>query len=413
MDMAVEAGDLGEYFSLCQKKCADSEDSQWRGKTSSGGQGVGLGPLLAAEPPYQGEWNGAGKTLRALAGAFHSLSKPGGPPLFGTQHSLDSHNRLQDVHSLAYQMKGFIKALRASAAKRGVPLPLVVLHADHGSHYGDSQLARAGRIEHKFPLLLVLVPETMLKRTPGLRERLHINRKRLVSAFDLYYTLKRFAGDSKGQKVGTTRASEDEPAAHSKRTSDPATAAGIRKIDFFNMLVPENRSCREAGVESFLCACDAWVHIEAATMPVAAHLAKTHAVPYLNGKIKEMLQKDEKGSITARCANTLSFSSIKDAKTSSSPPSLQVMLAVRAGAREVVFLVSMMCHNQVLGQLRVVSRGGTGINRGERFVPKRSSICRVSTVERLSLMSKAEDEVYKAMGEVYGDGKMCVVEGAP
>ena len=90
MDMAIEAGDLGEYFNLCQKKCADSEYSQRRGKNSSGGQGVGLGPLLAAEPPYQGEWNGAGKTLRALAGAFHSLSKPGGPPVFGTQHSLDS-----------------------------------------------------------------------------------------------------------------------------------------------------------------------------------------------------------------------------------------------------------------------------------------------------------------------------------
>jgi hypothetical protein len=402
VDMAVESGDLGEYFHLCLEKCADSRYSERWGNGSSKVPGAGLGWLLAADPPYKGTWNGAGKTLRALAGAFHSLTKPGGPPVFGTQHSLDSHNKLQDVHALAYQMKGFIKALRASATTRGVPLPLVVLHADHGSHYGNSQLTRAGRIEHKFPLLLMLVPETMLKRTPGLRERLHINRRRLISAFDLHHTLKEYAGGS-----------EEESTGHRKNASDLVAAAGIRKIDFFKMLVPKNRSCQEAGVENFLCVCDAWVRLEAAIMPAAAHLAERFAVPYLNGKVKEMMQMDATGSVTARCASTLSFSGIRDGKTSSSPPSLQTMLAVKAGAREVMFLISMICHNPTSGQLRVVLHGKAGGKSGERFVPKRSSICRVSTVERVSLMSKAEDEVYKAMGEVYGDGKMCVVEGAP
>ena len=209
VDMAIEAGDLGEYFSLCQKKCADSEYSQRRGKNSSGGQGVGSAASRRTSVPGV-ERRGQNASCAGEGG--HSFQSRG-TPVFGTQQPTPTGFRA--CLSLAPD-EGFIKALRASAATRGVPLPLVVLHSDHGSHYGDSQLARAGRIEHKFPLLLVLVPETMLKRTPGLRERLNINRKRLVSAFDLYHTLKRFAGDSKGQKVGTTVASEDEPAAHSK-----------------------------------------------------------------------------------------------------------------------------------------------------------------------------------------------------
>ena len=164
------------------------------------------------------------------------------------------------------------------------------------------------------------------------------------------------------------------------------------------MLVPGMVLVRKQELR-ILCAWS-WVHLEAAAMPVAAHLQE-HLVP-LNGKIKEMLQKD-KGQYAARCA-THCLSSIKDGKTSSRPQACNN--AGRKGRSRGVFLVSVICHSG--------SRAAAchlpwwlGINRGA--LGPRSSICRVSTVERLSLMSK-EDEVYKAMGDVY-DGKMCVVEG--
>ena len=263
-------------------------------------------------------------------------------------------------------MKGFIKALRASAATRGVPLPLVV-RIQPGSHYGDSQLARA-EIEHKFPLLLVLVPETMLKRTPGLRERLNINES-ATSSHSIYTILRIDQRGFEGQKVGTTVAPQRMSRPPTAREQRPCYRCWHRKIDFFKMLVPRNRFVRKQELEFSMC-------MRCLGAPRSSRYASRGAFSkdicsaILERKDQGDAAEGRKGQYHCTVCERTVFFEHQRRKTSSSPPSLQVMLVVRAGAREVVFLVSMICHNLAHWQLRVISHGGTGINRGSASCPK-------------------------------------------
>ena len=190
--------------------------------------------------------------------------------------------------------------------------------------------------------------------------------------------------------------------------SKEAAAAGIKTIDIFNEWVPETRSCREAGIEHFLCVCDAWASCEAADLPAVEHQAVHVAVPFLNDQILHLVHKDpQTARVSTACARELMFAQIQDAKTTSAPPSLQFILTVRAGTTKAMFLVAMACDGGGLHEGGL--RGDGGVGNGGRFVPRKSSPCKVDTMDRLSMMSKAEDAVYKAAGAEYGDGKMCVI----
>ena len=95
VDMAIEAGDLGEYFSLCQKKSQIRILS--REARTQAGVGSGLGPLLAAEPPYQGSGTARAKRFVRWRGVSFT-SKPGGPPF---EHSIPSTPQQASGRTLA------------------------------------------------------------------------------------------------------------------------------------------------------------------------------------------------------------------------------------------------------------------------------------------------------------------------
>jgi hypothetical protein len=393
-DLGVAKADsLAEYFDKCDKSCGNESYSNLWGNDDSNAD-LGLGPLISALPPENmSSWNRAKESLHAMAGTFHSLALKGGPPIFATQQSLDTHNKLQDVGSSAFIVRGFIKALRAIAMKNNVPLPLLVLHADHGAHYGGIQLTKAGRIEHKFGMLIILVPERLLIKKPNMRSTLKTNSDRLVSAFDLHHTMLEFAKVDK--KVGKEKMGQDE-----------AELAGIDKFNIFNQVVPVDRKCSNAGIENFLCICDKWYAIKKEELPVLNYLSTSIVMPLLNKRLGEMLLKEKK-SITKQCARIFLFKTLYDAEGSSNPSSLKYVLKVTAasnGSREILFSVSLLCKDETTCNLR----HGRCIG-GERFIPKMSSTCTVAAIDRITSMSNVENKVYKAAGKSSIGGKLCVV----
>ena len=124
-DYMVLSSSLG-YFNVCLSACERLLND-----------GKGGGRLLSVAPIYPAgaRYASGSAALQTLAGAFHSVATKE-RPLFATMQSEDAHNSEQLVHDLAYDIASFVRAIAASATARAVPLPLIVLHADHGSHYG-------------------------------------------------------------------------------------------------------------------------------------------------------------------------------------------------------------------------------------------------------------------------------------
>jgi len=67
----------------------------------------------------------------------------------------------------------------------------IIMMSDHGLHMGFSYLfSNQGRTEHKLPFLTTLIPERFLDKYPELRKNLDENEQKLISAFDVYATLR-------------------------------------------------------------------------------------------------------------------------------------------------------------------------------------------------------------------------------
>ncbi|OUM58982.1 hypothetical protein PIROE2DRAFT_64067 [Piromyces sp. E2] len=67
----------------------------------------------------------------------------------------------------------------------------IIIMSDHGLHMGLSYLfSDQGRTEHKLPTLITLIPERFLNKYPEIRTNLDNNEQKLISAFDIYATLR-------------------------------------------------------------------------------------------------------------------------------------------------------------------------------------------------------------------------------
>jgi len=105
---------------------------------------------------------------------------------------------------------------------------VVLLLSDHGTHgiwYTEYEI---GATEHQLPFLYVLAPDWLMRERPEWLRALSVNQRRLVTAHELYRTMRVLA------------AYPETP---------PAPGLTI-----FQEL-PEGRTCREAGIPEVYCAC--------------------------------------------------------------------------------------------------------------------------------------------------------------
>jgi len=324
-----------------------------------------------------------------------------------TDKSPGAHNAWMNVYDMGYDLSSYVRTVRESAAQNNAELPLIVLFGDHGSHYGDAvERSAMGRIEHKFPALVMLLPKTWLAADPALKRNLDANRQRLISAFDLHHTLAEFATSYPGSSRSSGQASEPGPGkggSSSGGHEDTEEESMISRRNFFSTEIPVDRACSDAGIQQIWCQCINWVPCTSSDRHGVRRQAEA-ALAVINGRVAEL---QEKTTVAAGCASlTLSSSGVKEARTSASPSSIEIVMAVHTGGRAVTFKVAMTCGGQTLPPLSPAPPG--------RCLPEQPAVCNVSTVFRLSSMSAVEDVVYKALGASFSggaqDGKLCVID---
>ena len=106
---------------------------------------------------------------------------------------------------------------------------VLLLLSDHGTHgiwYNDHEV---GALEHQLPFLYVLAPDWLMRERPAWRDALAVNQRRLVTAHDLYRTMRTLAvwPDAPAGEHGPTILDE----------------------------IAEERTCAQAGVPRAYCAC--------------------------------------------------------------------------------------------------------------------------------------------------------------
>ncbi|XP_017076017.2 LOW QUALITY PROTEIN: uncharacterized protein LOC108111158 [Drosophila eugracilis] len=118
---------------------------------------------------------------------------------------------------------------------------IVILVSDQGQKESDFVKLPNAFLEERLPMLHIYLPEWFLIAYPKYAENLHLNRNRLTSPFDLHNTLNHLLS------LNTSNTNELSPLQYCSTCQS-----------LFH-LVPQNRSCDEAGIGMNWCACNEFV----------------------------------------------------------------------------------------------------------------------------------------------------------
>jgi hypothetical protein len=121
----------------------------------------------------------------------------------------------------------------------------IFVMSDHGIHYGPFfDREWTGYLEHKFPLLTMLVPPQFQTEYPTQFSNLAHNTQKLVTHYDMYQTIK---------DLGTLHPGLFErPQWVGGKDEDGYTLFGRSMLD----PIPYKRDCEESGLPPYVCTCN-------------------------------------------------------------------------------------------------------------------------------------------------------------
>ncbi|ORX75170.1 DUF229-domain-containing protein [Anaeromyces robustus] len=109
-------------------------------------------------------------------------------PWFFRSSYIEAHEGTGEVLSL---MDDDLVKFFDSLSNETLNRTAILIMSDHGLHMGLSYLfSNQGKTEHKLPFFATLFPEQFLNKYPQLRDNLEQNEQKLISAFDIYTTLR-------------------------------------------------------------------------------------------------------------------------------------------------------------------------------------------------------------------------------
>mmetsp|Transcript_3956 Transcript_3956/g.3746 ORF Transcript_3956/g.3746 Transcript_3956/m.3746 type:complete len:192 (+) Transcript_3956:840-1415(+) len=114
---------------------------------------------------------------------------------------------------------------------------VLFLMGDHGMRYGPWFKSKDGSHEHRLPLLLTIVKNSVLENIPNSTKALFHNSNRLLSKLDFHTTLQHFANypDMEFNKTDIR-----------KKTSQTKDTYNL-----FHDYIPSNRTCENAGIPAY------------------------------------------------------------------------------------------------------------------------------------------------------------------
>ncbi|XP_016963168.2 uncharacterized protein LOC127010676 [Drosophila biarmipes] len=135
----------------------------------------------------------------------------------------------------------FMEYLEIMQRHRVFERSIVILLSDQGQKAGDLVEMPDTFLEERLPMLHIHLPEWFQETYPNVAENLNLNRNRLTSPFDLHNTLRHILQLSESN-------SEELPITQYCPTSQ----------SLFH-LIPQDRSCEEAGIGMHWCTCNEFV----------------------------------------------------------------------------------------------------------------------------------------------------------
>lgn len=152
-----------------------------------------------------------------------------------------THDYLNMPVLIDSDLADFLSEMQISGALDNL---FLVLMSDHGIRWGSFRSTYQGMMEERQPFLFFIPPKRFAERYPEAMRNLVRNRRRLITHFDLYETLRDLA-DLKTLESHAIR----ERAIELKET-DPLP----RGISSF-LPIPSTRSCYDAAISSHWCTC--------------------------------------------------------------------------------------------------------------------------------------------------------------
>ncbi|KAF0519709.1 hypothetical protein F8M41_016464 [Gigaspora margarita] len=157
---------------------------------------------------------------------------------------------------------------------------VIIIHSDHGIHYGDEYSFYEGYIHHKQPTMMMLLPTQLLKSHPNFEAALEFNKYILSTHMDLHQTLLHLAyggyGDKYMPKVLTSNlndyfeynqymnnflANSSFPKINNQSSHIVKTDAQIYGNSF---LIPmnEQRTCESLNIPTEFCPCIKFTNLD-------------------------------------------------------------------------------------------------------------------------------------------------------
>eukprot|EP01127_Copromyxa_protea_P018988 TRINITY_DN6082_c0_g1_i1.p1 TRINITY_DN6082_c0_g1~~TRINITY_DN6082_c0_g1_i1.p1 ORF type:complete len:616 (+),score=98.22 TRINITY_DN6082_c0_g1_i1:78-1925(+) len=183
------------------------------------------------------------------------------PKFAGVSLTFDHQAQPQGSACLDYGVVEFLEGLKNQDMFENT---VVVLVSDHGSKVGQYFTTPSGIKENMLPLLNIIAPNWLVDDHPDLFELLAENQKKLITHFDLYYTLRQLA---------------DFP-----NLSRPKELSEINYAYSLFDSIPDTRDCDEAGIPRIYCICGSWQSVQEEEEEV--QLALALVIEKLNEEIK-------------------------------------------------------------------------------------------------------------------------------
>lgn len=145
-----------------------------------------------------------------------------------------THNSL---NSLSILEQGILSRLQHLEQEGVMNDTMIIFLSDHGVRFGEFRKTFMGWYEERLPFLYIWLPKWFRDENPEAYRSLTINQNRLTSPFDLYETLRDILMRAGG---------------------DAAASTSCAKCQSLFKIVPDERSCSDAGISSHWCVCSAF-----------------------------------------------------------------------------------------------------------------------------------------------------------
>jgi len=173
---------------------------------------------------------------------------------WNTQISHDSYNTITLADNTSTEFFQWLKD--NGHLERSV----LIFASDHGFRVGGPSETYVGRLENNMPLLMIHVPDLLLKKYPWIKDNMEFNSDKLVSAYDIYATMMDVITNSFTNLPGPS-------------VSSQTSRSVFRRL-------PESRTCADAGIPDQFCTCHDATSVSI-NRPVIKELAKD-LVSYIN-----------------------------------------------------------------------------------------------------------------------------------